>query len=419
MTSDLTNTGHGVARLDAQWLADPDLQGVFNALVVEGDEARAVGGVVRNTLLQVPITDIDIATTAAPETVMARARAAGLKAVPTGIDHGTITIVAGHRPFEVTTLRVDVETFGRKAKVRFGRDWQADANRRDFTMNALYVDRNGALFDPVDGYGDCLSRRVRFIGDPRQRIREDYLRILRFFRFHATYGAGPIDADGLDAVEAERAGLTTLSAERVGHELNRLVVTPGAAETLAIMTAHRIAEPAFGTAVAPDRLLRLQALAEAVGEPVDAALAYTALAVRTPDDALALSRHLRLSNAVRDRMIAIARAADDFTQAPSAATVRENLYRLGHAVCRGALLIAWTRGKAHGDDPRWTETFALADSWQTPQFPLAGRDLIAAGVPAGPRIGALMEEAERWWIADGFRAGRDEVLARALAADEA
>ena len=406
-------------RLEASWLADAALQRVFDALLLDGDEARMVGGVVRNTLLQVPVTDIDIATTALPQTVMARARAAGLKAVPTGIDHGTVTIVADHHPFEVTTLREDVETFGRKATVRFGRDWLADARRRDFTMNALYADRDGRLFDPVGGYRDCLTRHVRFIGDARQRIREDYLRILRFFRFHATYGAGTIDADGLAAVAAERSGLATLSAERVGHELRRLVVAPGAAETVRVMAEHGIAEPAFGRPVTPDRLIRLRALADIVGEPVDPALAFVALAVESPGDAERLARHLRLANKDRDRMAAIAAAATPLAAPPTRERAQELLYRKGRDTYRGTVLIAWARSIAHGDDPAWQRFFALSDSWQPPAFPLAGRDLIAAGIAPGPEVSARMERTEAWWIAGSFEAGREALIAHALRQEDA
>ena len=200
----------------AEWLKSPGIQAVFAAIEQEGDEARVVGGAVRNTLLGHPVPDVDIATTASPETVMERARAAGLKPIGTGIDHGTITVVSSGYPYEVTTLREDVETFGRQARVVFGRNWTRDAERRDFTLNALYVDRHGRLHDPLGGLDDCLNRHVRFIGDPDTRIREDYLRILRFFRIYAAYGAGDMDADGLGACLRQRDGLRHLSAERIG-----------------------------------------------------------------------------------------------------------------------------------------------------------------------------------------------------------
>ena len=221
--------------IKADWLGEPALQAVFDALEQEGDGARVVGGAVRNTLLGVAVSDIDIATTAEPATVIRRVEAAGLKAVPTGVDHGTVTVVSGGRPFEVTTLREDVETHGRHATVRFGRNWQHDAARRDFTMNALYAARDGTLFDPVGGLPDLAARRVRFIGEADRRIREDYLRILRFFRFHAQYGEGAPDAEGLAAVARLKDGLAGLSAERIGAEMRKLVGARGAVATLEAM----------------------------------------------------------------------------------------------------------------------------------------------------------------------------------------
>ena len=234
------------SKLDADWLDAPALVAVFDALERDGDTVRAVGGAVRNTLLGLPVSDIDLATTALPEQVVERARAAGLKPVPTGIDHGTVTVVSHGQPFEVTTLREDVETHGRAATVRFGRSWTHDAARRDFTMNALYVDRHGGLHDPLGGLGDLQARRVRFIGDPHQRIREDYLRILRFFRFHAQYGEGSPDVEGLAAAAAEVEGLSLLSAERVGQEMRKLVVAPGALATLQVMARCGILEAVLG-----------------------------------------------------------------------------------------------------------------------------------------------------------------------------
>ena len=195
----------GLASLkDADWLTRKATQVVFDALSGEGVETRAVGGAVRNAFLKLPVAEVDLATTATPQEVIALAEKAGLKAVPTGIEHGTVTVIADGAPFEVTTLRRDVETFGRHAEVAFTRDWEADAKRRDFTLNALYADREGRVFDPLRGYDDLAAGRVRFIGDPAERIREDYLRILRFFRFNAYYGKGPLDEAGLKACVRER-----------------------------------------------------------------------------------------------------------------------------------------------------------------------------------------------------------------------
>src|SRR5579864_1922479 len=231
---------------EASWLAAPPVGRVLALLDRDGEEARVVGGAARNALMGLAPSDVDIATTAVPEEVMRRAAAAGVKAVPTGIDHGTVTLVVDGTPFEVTTLREDVETFGRKAKVAFGRDWKADAERRDFTMNALSISRDGVVHDYVGGLADLRANRVRFIGDPARRIAEDYLRILRFFRFHASYAHGPPDPAGLHACIVAREGLRTLSRERVRLELMKLLVAPYAVATLAAMAEAGLIELLLG-----------------------------------------------------------------------------------------------------------------------------------------------------------------------------
>src|ERR1700688_4002008 len=231
---------------DAPWLTSGPTARVLELLSGSGEEARVVGGAVRNALLKIPTGDIDIATTALPDEVVRRAKAAGIKTVPTGIDHGTVTLVVEAQPFEGTTLREDTETFGRKAKVAFGRDWVRDAERRDFTINGLSVDAGGVIHDHVGGYDDLVARRVRFIGDPNQRIAEDYLRILRFFRIHAAYGQGEPDRAGYLACIAARAGLATLSAERVRMEMLKLMIAEGAAGALTAMADGGLLLPIFG-----------------------------------------------------------------------------------------------------------------------------------------------------------------------------
>src|SRR6202048_361377 len=268
---------------DAPWLKSGPAARVLGLLNGDGEEARVVGGAVRNALLKIPLGDIDIATTALPDEVVRRAKAAGIKTVPTGIDHGTVTLVVEAQPFEVTTLREDTETFGRKAKVAFGRDWVRDAERRDFTINGLSVDADSVVHDHVGGLEDIAARRIRFIGDPDQRIAEDYLRILRFFRFHAAYGAGEPDRAGYLACVAARAGLATLSAERVRMEMLKLMVAQGAPSAITAMADGGLLLPIFGgvaytgpftamisaehlLGLKPDPVRRLGALAVAVTE---------------------------------------------------------------------------------------------------------------------------------------------------------
>jgi len=400
-------------RFAAPWLADPKVQRVLSALERDGDGARIVGGAVRNTLIGVPVSDIDIATTAMPETVLARAVEAGFKAVPTGIDHGTVTIIVEHTPFEVTTLREDVETFGRKAKVRFGRDWQADARRRDFTMNALYVEADGTLYDYTGGYADCMARRIRFIGDADARIHEDYLRILRFFRFHASYGHGAIDEAGLKAVIRGRDGLRTLSAERVGQEMSRLVMAAGAAATTRIMADAGILQIVLGGVGYPESLGRVTALAATMALPVDVALAHAALAGRVREHAELAVDRMRLSNEVRHRMVQALTLAPRLSDALTEADARVLLYRSDPATFRGAALLAWAWSGAAGADDAWRRLVGLPSRWEAPTFPLAGRDILALGLPPGPDIGVLLATVEAWWIARDFAPDRDEALAYA------
>ncbi|MCW2305714.1 CCA tRNA nucleotidyltransferase [Rhodobium gokarnense] len=408
-----------VTRLEAGWLVDDKLQGVLAALNVEGDEARIVGGAIRNTLLGVPVSDIDIATTARPETVVERAEAAGFRAVPTGIEHGTVTLVVDHTPFEVTTLREDIETFGRKATVRFGRDWEADARRRDFTMNALYAGADGTVYDLVGGRADCLSRKVRFIGNADERIHEDYLRILRFFRFHASYGDGPIDRVGLLATVRGRSGLRHLSAERIGQEMRRLALAPGGAATTRIMADSGILQIVLGGIGHPETLGRLTALAATISASPDAALAHAALSARIPEDAERVAERLRLSNEVRRRMVKVLRLAPRLSADMDEAAARLALYRSDAETFRGAVLLAWAWSDAAGDDAGWRDLFGLAGRWPVPRFPVSGRDLVALGIPSGPAVGTLLSQVEDWWIGEGFAPGREAALdyARGLIAD--
>ena len=264
---------------DADWLREKPLARLLSVLDCDGEEARVVGGAVRNALLGEPIGDIDIATTALPAEVIRRATAAGFKPIPTGIEHGTITVVATGRPFEVTTLRQDVETFGRHANVNFGRDWKADAERRDFTINALSLSADGRVHDYVDGIKDLSARRVRFIGDPAKRIAEDYLRILRFFRFHAAYGHGALDPQGVHACILARAGLDLLSRERVRMELVKLLVAPRAVATLAIMSETGILLAVLGGIPHLASFANLAKLEAACGVPADPVRRLGALAV--------------------------------------------------------------------------------------------------------------------------------------------
>lgn len=378
----------------AALLARPSLSGLLDALNGEGEETRIVGGAVRDALLGEPIGDVDLATTALPEDTMRRGRLAGFKPVPTGIEHGTVTLVADGIACEVTTLREDVETDGRRATVRFGRDFVADARRRDFTVNALSLDRAGVVHDPCGGLADLAARRIRFIGDAATRIREDYLRILRFFRFHARYGSGSPDADGVRACIAGRGGLAGLSRERVRAELMKLLVAPGAAPALRAMAEAGLLMPMIGRV---PNLARFEAVTEGGGEGLFPAFRLAALAVGVREDALRLREELRLSNDEFDRIERIALALEGLSGRGSPATLvqlRHLAHRLGQdAVAAGLVLLAGRGAEAAG-----RARAVIAELARTPPFQPTGRDVIALGVPAGPRVGQVLAAARHAWI---------------------
>jgi poly(A) polymerase len=399
---------------NASWLERQQTQAVFAALAARGYAARAVGGAVRNALLGLPVADIDIATPALPAEVVAAARAAGLQAVPTGIAHGTVTVIADHVPFEVTTLRRDVETHGRRATVAFTDDWVADASRRDFTLNALYCSASGEVFDPLGGYPDLAAGRVRFIGEPAARIREDYLRILRFFRLSAQYAKGPPDAASLAACVRERKGLAILSGERLRQEMLRLLAAPRAAELVGAMLDYGLLAGVLGAAPRPGLLARLAALEAALGLEPDPVLRLAALVVEVPEDVERLRRRLRLSN---EELDTLARAAVRSPLGPdvSEQAARAQLYGHGATAYRRLGLLAWARSGEPPSSAGWRDRLALPVRWQPPPFPLGGADAMALGVASGPRIGELLRATESWWIAGDFAA--DEARLRAKLAE--
>jgi tRNA nucleotidyltransferase/poly(A) polymerase len=406
----------------ADWLGDKHLQRLLAVLSENGEAARIAGGAVRNALLGQKVADVDIAATTLPQETVRRAEAAGFKAVPTGIEHGTVTVVAGGRPFEVTTLRADIETDGRRAKVSFGRDWKADAGRRDFTINALYAEADGTIVDLVGGLADIEARRLRFIGDAEARIREDYLRILRFFRFFAWYGEGRPDADGLKACARLKEGLDRLSAERVWAELKKLLGAPDPARALLWMRQAGVL-----SRVLPESekwgIDAIHALVRAeadLGWPADPMLRLQAI---VPPDAArmkALAARLKFSTAEASRMERWA-----LVQAPDPATTEASLARalyLGDpqaAVDRLRLALATARARAVEDNSAlllaggFSRLLRFAEGWRKPVFPVRGSDLAALGVPAGPKLGALLKKLESEWIESGFSLQRDALLERA------
>jgi poly(A) polymerase len=382
------------------WMTDHRTVAVLDALEAAGgpDCARFVGGCVRNALMDRPVADVDIATVLTPPEVITVLEAAGVRAIPTGVDHGTVTAVCGHTPFEITTLRRDVETDGRRAVVAFSTDWAEDAARRDFRLNALYADRDGRLFDYVGGgVEDALAGRIVFVGDPEIRIREDYLRVLRFFRFFAWYARGEPDAAGLEACAALKEGLRTLSAERINAELLKLLAATDPRPAVRLMAGTSVL-----AVVLPERapIERFEAMVEVDPDPV---LRLSAL---LPDDdgaVLRAAERLRLSNAQRERLLAtLLPETPKVGPGLDERAARAAVYRLGLPVFRDRLKRAWAEQPDAA--PAAAALLAFAEGWRQPRFPLGGADVMAAGAPRGPEVGRLLREVEAWWIEHDFPA---------------
>lgn len=388
-----------------EWMTATAAATVMSALNGDGGTARFVGGAVRDALIGRAVSDVDLATDLKPDAVTTRLQAAGVTVVPTGLRHGTVTAVTGGRHFEITTLRVDVETDGRHARVAFGADWQGDAERRDFTMNALYLDADGTLYDPAGGRADLDAGRIRFVGDPARRIAEDYLRVLRFFRFQAHFGRVPPDATALDACRSAAPKLATLSAERIRVELLKLLAAPDPTPTVRLMAELGIFAPILPEATKIDRLAGLIAAERALAEPGDVLRRLAALL--ETDDARAVADRLRLSNAEIDRL------ADALDPAPqprpdlAPAAVRAEVYRGGALRFIDRLLLV----AALSPEPqRFAGLLPIVRAFDKPKLPVAGRDLVALGVPRGPPVGKLLRRLEERWIAGDFTEDRDALL---------
>lgn len=387
---------------NASWLQRPSLARVFEALSDGGGETRIIGGAVRNALLGEPVNDVDLATVLEPPEVIKRTASANIASYPTGIDHGTVTVVADGDSYEVTTLRRDVATDGRRAVVAFTSDWHEDALRRDFTINALSATPNGDVFDTVGGLTDLAERRVRFIGEAEARIREDYLRILRFFRFTSAYAKGAPDARGLEASIALKDGMRQLSAERIGSEMMKFIVTPRAAEIAEIMQQADVLQVLTTCAANPENLQNLQRVEAALGEAPDVVTRLATLLLDRPADLSTLAQEFRLSNAiVSDLGVAAAINPAHLSGAPEAA-VKAEIYRSGSIAFQRALRVAWARSGASELNTAWHDKSRLAASWRPPAMPISGTDVMALNVPAGPPVGQILRDFEDWWIAAGF-----------------
>ncbi len=393
---------------DQPWLQAEATLAVMLALEAAGGAgcARFVGGCVRNSLLGQPVDDIDIATRLEPEQTISALKAAGLKAVPTGVEHGTVTGVSGRQPYEITTLRRDVETDGRRAVVAFTQDWAEDAARRDFRLNALYADADGAVFDPTGGgLADAAAGRVVFVGDAETRIREDYLRILRFFRFYAWYGRGEPDADGLAACARLRDGMAQLSAERVSKELLKLLAAPDPRSAVRAMHESGVLKQ-----VVPDiqPLKLFEGMCERTADPV---LRLSTLLPGNEAAVVRIAGALRLSNAVRDRLAAMVASGPSVSPAMGDRSARAAIYRLGAATFADRLTRAEAAGE--GEDSALRH---IARTWTPPRMPVGGRDLARLGLSPGPDTGRVLKAFEEGWIDDDFPEEGHEARLRALLA---
>lgn len=392
---------------NADWLSHPGLHRVVNALRAPQGDARIVGGAVRDALLGLAVADIDIATPLRPAEVVERLEGAGIKAVPTGIAHGTITAVADDRSFEVTTLRRDVSTDGRRATVAFSDDWKEDAGRRDFTINALYADPDSrTIFDYFGGLPDLKAGIVRFIGDPAERIAEDHLRILRFFRFHARFGKTAPDRAALAACSAGANSLMALSRERIADELLKLLALPHPEDSIEAMRAAGIFS-AFLPEIAidaGDRLRRLIAREGEIGALPDAGRRLNALLPADPATVDAVAARLKLSNRMRGELAA--RASET---SPAAGAARAIAYRRGIDVARDIFLL-------HGG-AEWTAGCVQLTGWTVPLLPIKGGELVQMGLHAGPLVAKTLQAIEGQWIEEGFpgRTRTAEIAAQAVA----
>jgi poly(A) polymerase len=397
------------------WMTAPDTRAVVEALEAKGGPgcARFVGGCVRNALLGRAIDDIDIATVLTPDAATGALEQRGIKVVPTGVEHGTVTAVADHRPFEITTLRRDVSTDGRRAVVAFTADWAEDAQRRDFRLNALYLDPEGQLYDPTgEGVADAHAGRIVFVGDPMVRIREDYLRILRFFRFYAWFGKGEPDKAAVDACRALKGMLQARTAERTQKEVLKLLDAKDPRAALKLMASTGVL-----AAILPDvkDLGRLEGLVEielGLGDH-DPELRLAALIPQDRKIAEQTAERLRLSNAQRDRLIEAVGCEPRIVSWMSRREVRRAVYRLGRASFFDRVKLTWAGSKDRRTNAaQWGGLLAQARGWPPPVFPVGGEDAKAVGVPEGPLIGQVLREVEDWWVDEDFPTAHEALIER-------
>ncbi|MBT4888067.1 MAG: CCA tRNA nucleotidyltransferase [Rhodospirillales bacterium] len=403
------------------WMTDSDVQSIFNILEIAGFETRFVGGCVRDAIAKRKVNDVDIATTAKPNEAMRLLETAGIKVVPTGIEHGTITAVINSKSYEITTLREDVATDGRHAEVAFSNDWVVDAGRRDFTINAMSATRNGSVYDPFNGLSDLAYGKVIFIRKPSDRIAEDYLRILRFFRFHTSHGRPPISREALAACRLAAGNLKSLSGERVRDEMLKILSANNAPDTLILMNGEKVLKEVLPEASKFGDLRALNWLCTTAmqldGIEIDP---IRNLAILLPADTTAITAkgiasRWRLSNAEKNRLINLTEFPEPDPMAPSAGHIRQ-LYKIGIDLFTDQCLMTWARET--GDDANlpkdrkaaWLALMEMITTWEKPTFPISGEDLMGLGIQEGPKLGALLDQARDWWIDNDCTPDRDACL---------
>lgn len=389
------------------WMTAPEPAAVFQTLESAGAQVRFVGGCVRDSLVGRPVNDVDIATDAEPARVIALMQAAGFKTIPLGVDHGTVMVVVDGESFEITTLRRDIDTDGRRATVEFTDDWDADAARRDLTFNALSLEVDGTIHDPFDGVADLHAGRVRFVGDATTRIQEDFLRLLRYYRFFAHYGCPPSDSDARAACRALAPNVERLSGERIRAELFKLLAAPDPGPVLDMMRDDGVLRHVIQVEGNIERVARLVAV-EAKINLADPARRLFALLSMESGELRAAARRLRLSNAERDFLLQLNENAGRLRVDMASAGLRHAIYRLGAPLSRELALMAWADD---GDETEWRAVLDVIDAWTSIALPVSGADVLTLGVEPGATVGAHLRRVEEWWVDGDFKANRDACLA--------
>jgi len=411
MLAFMSYTSDHLNPLSSTWLDNEGLRQIFKAFHEAGHEARVVGGAVRDALRGRPVSDIDLAVNVPPETMCAVLKAAGMKVVPTGLDHGTVTVVVDHKSFEITSLRRDIETDGRHAKVTYTENWRDDAARRDFTFNALYVDAKGHIYDYFQGREDLAQGRVHFIGNAAQRIREDVLRILRFFRFFAWFGEGDPDKDGLKACQDLAVLLPHISAERVGHEIKKLLAAPNPYKSLVAMQQSGVLPILLPNLLPFNSSHKLFILEEKHGVRSSPLRRLLSFMHHKPSDIEDVVKRLKLSNREAKTLQNVAFLSGSLLNRLDSSPLSAILYDYGSESVLDAFLI---QASHHPEiESQIPAVLSACSSWEKPVFPLRGEDLLKINLKPGPEIGQILRQTEIWWVQKGFHPDHKACLAQA------